>query len=145
MANVSQHDVTFRERTQLGTLYLVDSIQRSHHVQGTRQEKASACFIQEPDKAEPWLPPVDLSALTETEQQAATQLLFEEAGAFAKDDKDWVLFLTCKCTYGFRTRHQFRKHTCLCPLPSTKKCGNTYKTSLNGNGLESLSHRTPPL
>ena len=88
VTNASQHDITLRGRTQLGTLHLIDSIHKVHHAPGSRQEKASACSIQKQEKAGSWLPPVDLSALTDDERKAATQLLFDEAAAFARDDKD---------------------------------------------------------
>ena len=88
VSNVSQHDVTLKGRTQLGFIHLVDSIQKVKQTRESETEKVSACPIQSQGNSEAWLPPVDISSLTETQREAAKELLYQEAGAFAKDEND---------------------------------------------------------
>ena len=91
VSNTSNRDVVLRKQTYLGSLQWVDSIDPlpGKPVPDTPPKvvhSVASTPARSDDKK--WIPAVDLSHLTETQRQAVTQMLKEEAGAFARDDQD---------------------------------------------------------
>lgn len=93
--NMTDHDIVLGSRTTLGWLHSVDAVYpsqpKSMESQQTQSSAHSVSPSVEPRKttqAESWDPPVDLSHLTNDQQQLVKRMLREECHVFAKDDWD---------------------------------------------------------
>lgn len=94
--NLTDSDITLCGRTTLGWLHVVDAIypletkpMEGHEPQSP--DSSAAPPVVQPSQVpqgEPWDPPVDLSQLSEDQQQQVQQMLKEECDVFAKDDWD---------------------------------------------------------
>ena len=90
VSNLANRDIILKRHTTLGSLETIDSVESLHYQQVPCQKahevKTNSVSTTAPGNA--WIPPVDVSHLTEKERHAAIQKLREEAGAFAKDDSE---------------------------------------------------------
>lgn len=94
--NLRDHDITLCGQTTLGWLYNVDSVSslETKPVEGQKPLSVDTGAADQTEQAnppaqtEPWDPPVDLSHLSESQQQQVKQMLREECDVFAKDDWD---------------------------------------------------------
>ncbi len=94
--NLTNNDIMLCGHTTLGWLYSFDAIYplETKPVDG-QEPQSSDNSVAPPTKqpsqvpqGEPWDPPVDLSQLSEDQQQQVQQLLREESDIFTKDDWD---------------------------------------------------------
>ena len=100
MKNTTKHDIVLRNRTVLGRLQLIQSVTPVEVKLSTDNDEKSLSKLKEEAKipnnnddhqTANWpkhLDDVDLGDLDSEERKAATQLLIEEADAFAIDDDD---------------------------------------------------------
>lgn len=95
VGNPTQHDIVLGNLTVLGSIQSFDKIIETDQ---TDDIKVSDFNSPEPvsgnekGQTEPlsqlWHPPVDVSHLSEEQQTAAKQMLYEESNAFSRDDND---------------------------------------------------------
>lgn len=82
VSNHSNHDVTLPGRTLLGSIEPVVKVIEADcpSPESSHDQMTSTALL--------WNPPVDVSHLTDEQQEEVKQMLWEESGAFARDDGD---------------------------------------------------------
>ncbi|TKS65275.1 Retrovirus-related Pol polyprotein [Collichthys lucidus] len=94
--NMTDNDIVLCSRTTLGllhsvvTIYPLQAKSAEEHISKASDSSATppAQQLSGESRGESWDPPVDLSHLSEEQQQQVKRMLREECGVFAKDDWD---------------------------------------------------------
>lgn len=95
VSNHSHHNVTLPGRTLLGSIKPIVGLAETdcpRNEELTHTNISSSSPVSSQDQKLPalslWHPPVDVSHLTDEQQEEVKQMLFEESGVFARDDGD---------------------------------------------------------
>ena len=95
VANTTSHDLILPGRTHLGRLVPLQTILPADVLQEPNVRVASVSTHtnttspdESPREDDPWVPPVNLTHLTEPQRKLAEEMLMEEKSAFARNEQD---------------------------------------------------------
>ena len=127
IGNHTKHDVTLPSRTVLGSIESAVKIVQTDELNPagvtqvangdeplqTQQDRSS----ERGSVVEKWDPPVDISHLSETQQEIVKEMLREESGAFARDDNDIGCITSLKMSITLNDNTPIQKSYASIPKP----------------------------
>ena len=119
--NTTKHDIVLQNRTALGRLQLIQSVTPVEVKLKTDNVEKSPPKLNEDIKI-PNLDGVDLRDLNTEQRTAATQLLIEEADAFAIDDDDVGYITELQMDIKLNDTTPVQKNYVAVPRPLSKTC-----------------------
>lgn len=88
VSNHSKNTVTLPCSTVLGTIEAIDRVVETNNGNHKAQVNTASSSPSQNTNSALWHPPVDVSHLSEEQQKEVKQMLYEESGAFARDEGD---------------------------------------------------------